>query len=182
MIDPVILHAMSWAAELGVVAVHPDAGAVLRLLAATARARAVVEVGTGTGVSGLWLLRGMCDDGILTSIDIEPEHQAMARQSFAAAGFAPGRVRLIAGSAREVLPRLADRMYDVVFIDGNIHDYDLGVTAAGRLLRDGGVLVLNNALIGGWSTATPSNDLPARPRPVVSLPFPRDGVFDSTFD
>jgi predicted O-methyltransferase YrrM len=69
----------------------------------------------------------------------------MARQSFAAAGFAPGRARLIAGAARDVLPRLADGAYDLVFIDGDIEEYAHGVSAAHRLLRPGGVMVVNNA-------------------------------------
>jgi predicted O-methyltransferase YrrM len=137
---------MSWAAELGVVAIPPAAGQVLRLLATATKARAAVEIGTGTGVSSLWLLRGLAPDGVLTSIDIEPDHQAMARQSFAAAGFAPGRARLIAGAAGEVLPRLADAAYDLVFIDGDIGEYAQAVSAAHRLLRPGGVMIVNNAL------------------------------------
>lgn len=144
-VDPVVLHAMSWAAEFGVAAVGVGTGAALRLLAATGRARNVVEIGTGTGVSGLWLLQGMRPDGVLTSIDHEPEHQALARQSFAAAGFAASRARLIAGVARDVLTRLADNAYDLVFVDGDIEEYGHYVGAAHRLLRDGGLLVLNNA-------------------------------------
>jgi predicted O-methyltransferase YrrM len=144
--EPVLLHAMSWAAEVGVVAVTPEIGAVLRLLAAATQARHVVEIGTGTGVSGLWLLRGMRPEGVLTSIDLEPEHQAMARQSFAAAGVAAGRARLIPGYAREVLPRLADASYDLVFVDCDVAEYPHCVSAAHRLLRAGGLLILNNAL------------------------------------
>ncbi len=139
---------MSWAAELGVGAVGPGAGATLRLLAAAARAKTVVEIGTGIGVSGVWLLRGMRDDGVLTTIDVEPEYQAMARQSFAAAGFAPGRARLIAGLAQEVLPRLADGAYDLVFVDGDVTEYPQDTEAAHRLLRPGGLLIVNNALAG----------------------------------
>jgi predicted O-methyltransferase YrrM len=145
-VDPVLLHAMSWAVELGVPAVTPEAGALLRLLASVARARAVVEIGTGTGVSGLWLLSGMRPDGVLTSIDVEAEYQAMARQSFAAAGFATSRSRLIAGVSAEILPRLADGAYDLVFVDGDPAEYASGVSAAHRLLREGGVLVMHNAL------------------------------------
>src|SRR5262252_5248997 len=95
-----MLHAMSWSAEFGVAAVTPAVGALLRLLSATAQARSVVEIGTGLGVSGLWLLRGMRPDGVLTTVDIDLDHQDMARQVFAAAGITPGRSRLIAGSAR----------------------------------------------------------------------------------
>jgi predicted O-methyltransferase YrrM len=149
---------MSWSAELGVPAVAPAVGAVLRLLAATSRARTAVEVGTGTGVSALWLLRGMAPDGVLTSIDIEPEYHAMARQSFAAAGFEPGRTRLIAGAALEVLPRLADDSYDLVFIDGEVVDYPRAVSAAHRLLRASGIMILNNALIGHGNRAADPRD------------------------
>ena len=145
-VDPVLLHAMSWANELGVAAVGPGAGSTLRLLAAAARAGNVVEIGTGTGVSGLWLLAGMRAGGVLTTIDIEPEHQAMARQSFAAAGHASTRTRLIAGSAVDVLARLADLAYDLVFVDGDPLDHAACVGAAHRLLREGGLLVVNHAL------------------------------------
>ena len=149
--SPVVLHAMSWSAEFAVAAVTPAVGAALRLLAATARARAVVEIGTGLGVSGLWLLDGMRPDGVLTTVDVEPDHQAMAKQSFAAAGHSPGRTRLIAGSARTVLPRLADDAYDLVFVDGAMEDYPHCVSAAHRLLHEDGLLVLNNALGGATS-------------------------------
>ena len=144
-IEPVLLHAMSWAAELGIVAVGPGTGAALRLLASATRAKSVVEVGTGTGVSGLWLLRGMRPDSVLTSIDVEPESQAMAKQSFAAAGFANGRSRLITGNSRDVLPRLADDAYDLVFVDSIVSEYAHCVSAAHRILRPGAILVVNNA-------------------------------------
>jgi predicted O-methyltransferase YrrM len=156
--DAVLIHAMSWAVELGVGSVSPASGAVLRLLAAATRARGVVEIGTGTGVSGIWMLRGMRPDGVLTSIDVEPDLQAMARQSFAAAGFAAGRARLIPGTAREVLPRLADGTYDLVFVDGDVSEYGLCVDAAQRLLRDGGVVVVNNALAGATSGVAASTE------------------------
>jgi len=158
--DPVLLHAMSWAGELGVGSVSPGAGAVLRLLASAAAARTVVEIGTGTGVSGLWLLRGMRADGVLTSIDIEPDLQAMARQAFAAAGFPTGRARLIPGTARDVLPRLADGGYDLVFVDGEASEYPYCVATAYRLLRDGGVLVVNNALEAAAGVAAQVREAP----------------------
>lgn len=151
-VDPVLLHCMSWAQELGVAAVSPGAGSALRLLAAATRARSVVEIGTGTGVSGLWLLGGMRSDGLLTSIDIEPEHLALARQSFAAAGHPPSRTRLITGAALDVVARLADTAYDLVFIDGDPYDHPGCVSAAHRLLRDGGLLIVNNAVVGTAGT------------------------------
>lgn len=126
----------------------PSAGAALRLLAAAGNARAVVEIGTGTGVSGVWLLRGMRPDGVLTTIDLESEHQRFARRIFQAAGFPPGRTRIITGRALDVLPRLADGAYDLIFVDADSTEYAACVDAALRLLRTGGVLALGGALVG----------------------------------
>ena len=132
--------------EMGCVPVMAAVGAVLRLLAAAVNAKAVVEVGTGAGVSGLWLLSGMPSDGILTTIDIEAEHQRAAKQAYAAAGVAPQRTRVITGPALDVLPRLTDAAYDMVVIDGDKTEYPQYVEQALRLLRSGGVLVLDNML------------------------------------
>ena len=81
---------------------------MLTFLASAIGAKAVVEVGTGTGVSGLCLLRGMHAEGVLTSVDLEAENQRLARDSFTEAGFAPQRFRLIAGAGLEVMPMLTD--------------------------------------------------------------------------
>lgn len=147
--DEVLGAARGRAAEVGCRAIGPGAGATLRLLATTVAARAVVEVGTGTGVSGLWLLRSLGSSAVLTSIDTESEHQQLAKQTFADAGIAPGRFRLINGRAAEVLPRLADSSYDMVFVDADPGSYSVYLTQALRLLRAGGVLVINNALADG---------------------------------
>lgn len=147
--DPVILAARARAAEVGVGAVDATTGATLRLLAATAQAKAVVELGTGAGVSSLWLLRGMRPDGVLTSVDIETEHQRLARQTLVEAGFGTGRVRLITGQALAVLPRLSDGAYDLVFCDAVRSENADYLTASVRLLRPGGLVVFAGALAGG---------------------------------
>ncbi|MFE7874508.1 O-methyltransferase [Micromonospora humida] len=147
--DIVLATARSLAREVGLDAVTPGAGASLRLLAAAGNARAVVEIGTGTGVSGVWLLRGMRADGVLTTIDVEVEHQRIARRIFVEAGFPSGRTRIITGRALDVLPRLADGAYDLIFVDGETTGSAAYVDAALRLLRPGGVLALNGGFAGG---------------------------------
>jgi predicted O-methyltransferase YrrM len=140
--------------ELGARPVGNGVGATLRLLAAAIGAKAVMEIGTGAGASGLWLLGGMPDDGILTTIDPETEHQRAARDAFAAAGFAHQRTRVIAGRALEVLPRMTDGAYDlVVVVDADRREYPDHVEQGARLLRRGGTLVLT------WSDseADPAN-------------------------
>jgi predicted O-methyltransferase YrrM len=147
--DIVLQTARSLAHELGLAGVSPAAGSVLRLLAAAGSAKAVVEIGTGTGVSGVWLLRGMRADGVLTTIDVEHEHQRIARRIFVEAGFAPSRTRIITGRALDVLPRLADGVYDLVFVDADATECGACAEAALRLLRPGGVLLVNGAMAGG---------------------------------
>lgn len=142
----VIEHARLRGESLGCIPVLPGAGAALRLLAAAVSARAVVEIGTGAGVSGLWLMDGMPSDGVLTTIDVEAEHQRAAREAYAAAGIAPQRTRVITGRALDVLPRLTDGAYDMVVVDGDKAEYPLYVEQAIRLLRPGGVLAIDNML------------------------------------
>jgi predicted O-methyltransferase YrrM len=144
--DEVLVAARTRAEEVGVVPIGAGTGATLRFIAAALEARAVVEIGTGTGVSGVWLLRGMRPDGVLTTVDVEAEHQRLAKESFKEAGVPPQRVRTIAGSALDVLPRLTDGHYDIVFADGDKREYAAYLAEALRLLRPGGVVAFDNAL------------------------------------
>lgn len=144
--DDALTGARERAAELGCVPISAGNGALLRFVARAITARHVVEIGTGAGVSSLWLLRGMTDDGVLTSIDIELDHQRAARETLTAADVAQGRYRLIAGRALEVLPRLTDGAYDLVLIDADKSEYALYFEQALRLLRPGGVIAIDNAL------------------------------------
>jgi predicted O-methyltransferase YrrM len=144
--DEVLTAARERAADRHATPIGSGGGATLRFLAAMLDARNVVEIGTGCGVSGVWLMRGMRPDGVLTSVDVEAEHQRLAREAFAAAGFPTQRVRLIPGAALEVLPRLTDGHYDLVFADGDKHEYPQYLQQALRLLRPGGVVAFDNSL------------------------------------
>jgi len=89
------------------------------------------------------------DDGVLTTIDIEPEYQRIAKHAFAEGGIGPSRTRLITGRAQEVLTRLADESYDLVFVDADPSDQPDYVAEGIRLLRPGGVIVVHHASLGG---------------------------------
>ncbi len=128
--DEPLLTARANAADLGgTVPVAPAVGAALRFLTAAIGARAVVEIGTGCGSSGIWLLRGMRPGAVLTSVDTEPEYHRLARKSFAQAGFATNQARLILGRALDVIPRLSDGAYDLVFCDADQAHYPDYLTA-----------------------------------------------------
>jgi predicted O-methyltransferase YrrM len=144
--DEPLLAARGCAEDLGGTApVAPATGAALRFLATAIGARAVVEIGTGCGSSGIWLLRGMRPGGVLTSVDTEPEYHRMARKVLAQAGFAANQARLILGRAIDVLPRLSDGAYDMVFCDTDQGSYPDYLLAGLRLLRHGGVIVFDDA-------------------------------------
>jgi predicted O-methyltransferase YrrM len=144
--DDVLARARARAGELGCTPVHAGTGATLGVITAALSARAVVEIGTGAGVSGVYLLRGMPAEGVLTTIDVEVENQRAAREAFAEAGIRPNRTRLIPGRALDVLPRLTDAAYDLVLLDADKIEYAEYLDQALRLLRTGGVLAVDNAL------------------------------------
>jgi predicted O-methyltransferase YrrM len=144
--DEVLTAARGRAGEVAAPPISSGTGAALRFVAALLGARNVVEIGTGCGVSGVWLLRGMQPDGVLTSVDLETEHQRLAKQAYTDAGFASQRTRLIPGAALEVLPRLTGGHYDLVFCDGDKQEYPQYLEQALRLLRPGGVVAFDNSL------------------------------------
>ncbi|WP_309117115.1 O-methyltransferase [Saccharothrix sp.] len=154
--DAVTTAARARGEQLGCVPIGAGGGAALRFLATALRAKAVVEVGTGAGVGALYLLSGMPAAGVLTSIDIEPEHQRAARKAFTEAGVGASRTRLIMGQALDVLPRLTDGAYDLVFVDAAKTEYPKYLEEGVRLLRPGGVIAFDNILWHG-RVADPSN-------------------------
>lgn len=143
-----IARARQHTRELGVTPVSAPVGAQLAFLAAATGARSIIELGTGAGVSGLWLLHG-APDATLTTIDSEPEHLGAAREAFQAARIPSSRVRWITGRAAEVLPRMNEAAYDLVLVDADpehVIDY---VEHGLRLARPGGVVLVPRVLAGG---------------------------------
>jgi predicted O-methyltransferase YrrM len=143
-----IARARAHAVELGAAPVSAVVGSQIAVLAAATAARSIVEIGTGAGVSGLWLLRG-APQAVLTSIDNEPEHLAAARQAFSDAKVPSTKARFITGRAADVLPRMNEASYDIVLVDAdpeNVIDY---VSHGLRLVRDGGIVLVPRVLGGG---------------------------------
>lgn len=134
--------------ELGIDAIAPSVGAQSAVLAAATGARSILEVGTGAGVSGIWLLTG-APGATLTSIDTEIDHQQHARANFIEAGIPSNRVRLITGRAADVLPRMNESSYDIVFIDADPQSVIEYVEHALRLARPGGTVLVAHALWRG---------------------------------
>ena len=151
----VIQRARARAEELGIESVTPSVGSHLALLVSATNAKAIVEVGTGAGVSGLWLLSGN-DQAVLASIESEGEYQNQAKVAFNQAGIPAGRLRLINGKSLEVLTNLADEAYDLVFLDGDRETLLEQLDQCLRLLRPGGVVAIAHAL---WRDRVPDQVL-----------------------
>lgn len=147
--DDVLLAARARGVEIGAVDTSPGTGAYLRFLAHLISAQAVVEVGTGSGVGSLWLLRGMIENGTLTSIDDEAEHARIARIAFTDSDISPQRYRLITNPVMDVMSKLTDRAYDLVVLRHDPEDLGFSIDHAHRMLRTGGVLVIDNFFGGG---------------------------------
>ena len=139
------------AEELGIECVTPAVGAHLAFLASSLQARAIVEVGTGAGVSGLHLLSGSAM-AVLATIDSEQENQAVAKIAFADAGIASNRTRVIVGKAVDVMSNMADAAYDLVFLDADRESLEDQLREASRMLRPGGVVAIAHAL---WRDRVP---------------------------
>ena len=153
--DAVKAAARARGIEIGTHDVSPGTGAYLRHLAQLLSAQSVVEVGTGSGVGSLWLLDGMIASGTLTSIDDEMEHSAIAKIAFAEAEIAAPRFRLITNVVMDVMTKLADRAYDLVVYRHNPEDLTYAITEAHRILRSGGVFVIDN-FFGGSKVPDPA--------------------------
>jgi predicted O-methyltransferase YrrM len=146
--------ARAHAAELGIECVGHQVAALLELLAASTQAQAIIEVGTGTGISGAALLEGMKTGGVLTSIDLEAEYQRHAKELFTSLGCESNRTRLIAGRALEVLPRLSDAAYDLIFVDADAGEYPAILNQTKRLLRIDGLVIFHGAFATGIADAS----------------------------
>ena len=150
--EPVsLLKARARADELGIECITPATGAQLAFIASALGATAIVEAGTGAGVSGLWLL-GASENSVLATIDTEPEFQSAAKQAFADADIPANRTRVISGRAIEVMSNMADAAYDLVFLDADKETLEQQLHEAVRLLRPGGVVAIAHAL---WRDRVP---------------------------
>lgn len=148
-----IARARAHALEVGATPISPEVGAQCAVISAVAKALNIVEIGTGAGVSGLWLLRGS-PRATLTTIDSEPEHLAMARRAFAEARIPAARARFITGRASDVLPRMNEASYDIVLVDADPDGVIEYVEHGLRLVRAGGTVLVPRVL-GNGTVADP---------------------------
>lgn len=131
------------------ISIEPEEGQMLQFLMATVGVKKAVEIGTLAGYSGLWLARALPSDGLLYTLDVNPQHAEVARGFFDRAGL-DGRVKQLIGDASDLLADLvAEGPFDLFFIDASKKDYPAQLEWGLANVRPGGLILAHNAFWGG---------------------------------
>jgi predicted O-methyltransferase YrrM len=133
-------------------------GRLLSMLSHLMRPQRILEIGTFCGYATLCLAEGLVDNGLIHTIEIDPEKESRIRRYVAAAGLTE-RVQLTIGSALDVLPGLVDEVWDLVFIDADKRNNDAYFEAVIEQVRPGGLLIVDNVLWG--NKVLPAHELKA---------------------
>jgi predicted O-methyltransferase YrrM len=145
--DTVLLDIARTGGEQDLPLVDAEVGALLRVLALAVRARRILEIGTAIGYSGIWLAGALPSDGMLMTLEMDPERVRAARANFERAGLAD-RVSVVAGDAQRMIAKVAGP-FDLIFQDGAKELYVPLLERTVELLRPGGLLVTDNVLWDG---------------------------------
>ena len=162
--DPALTAALADSAAAGLppIAVSPQYGKLLYLLAGAVHARRVLEIGTLGGFSTIWLARAVGPGGHVVTLEYEARHAEIARANLARAGVAD-RVEVIVGAALDTLPGLASREpFDLFFIDADKENNSAYVQWAVELSRAGSVIVVDNVIREGRVLDPAADDHQAR--------------------
>jgi predicted O-methyltransferase YrrM len=151
--DPALDAAIadSEAAGLPSIAVSPNEGKFLYVLAKAVGARRILEIGTLGGYSTIWLARALPADGRVVTLEYSPKHSAVARKNIARAGLAD-RVDIRVGAALDTLPKLANENaapFDLTFIDADKENNSQYFGWAVKLSRPGSLIVIDNVVRDG---------------------------------
>jgi predicted O-methyltransferase YrrM len=156
--DPVLSAALeaSDAAGLPKIAVSPQQGKFLSLLAAATGARRILEIGTLGGFSTIWLARGAGPDGRVITLEYEPKHAEVARANIERAGLGD-RVEVLVGAALDTLPSVTGGPFDLVFIDADKENNPGYLEWAVKLTRPGSIILVDNVIREG-AILSPGDD------------------------
>lgn len=175
--DEVLQQISRDAAHLPNISVQPYEGHLLSLLVRVSGAKRIVEIGTLAGYSGTWMARALPSDGHLWTLDKNPDHIAVASQSFLRAGL-QDKVTILEGDARENLASLSSQgPFDLVFIDADKPSYPFYLDWAAENLRSGGLMLAHNALRDG-AVLNPTDEN-ARAMAEFNAQLAEDTRFDS---
>jgi predicted O-methyltransferase YrrM len=168
--DPVLTAALadSDAAGLPKIAVSPQQGKFLSLLAAATGARRILEIGTLGGFSTIWLARGAGPDGRVTTLEYEPKHAEVARANVDRAGVGD-QVEILVGPALDTLPSVTGGPFDLVFIDADKENNPGYLDWAVKLTRPGSMIVVDNVVRDGAILSPGDDPVTQGSRKVIEL-------------
>ncbi|SEF35716.1 Predicted O-methyltransferase YrrM [Amycolatopsis pretoriensis] len=157
--DPVLDAALADADAAGLphIAVAPNQGKLLNLLARQAGARSILEIGTLGGYSTIWLARALPTGGKLVTCEYEPRHAEVAKANLARAGFGEDVVDIRVGAALDTLPALTGP-FDFIFVDADKNNLANYVRASLELSRPGTTIVVDNVVRQGGVADAGSTD------------------------
>lgn len=148
--DDVLIQIPDIMRREGVPAIHISAseGKTLHVLALLCGAKRILEIGTLSGYSAIWMARALPEDGKLISLELDPHHAVVARRNIELAGLAE-RVDVRVGPAADLLVAMAgqgEKPFDMVFIDADKGGYVEYLEKSIDLVRDGGLILADNTL------------------------------------
>lgn len=136
------------AAGIPAIWISPEQASFMQILLKAAGARQVVEVGTLAGYSAIAMARALPPDGAVLTIELDPRHAAFA-ESWIARSDVAGKVEVVQGAGQDVLPRIAARTADAIFLDADKAGYEGYLKQALRIVRPGGLVLVDNAFAFG---------------------------------
>jgi predicted O-methyltransferase YrrM len=151
--DPVLEAALAASTKAGLppIAVAPNQGKWLMILAQAMGARSILEMGSLGGYSTIWLARGLARGGTLITLEADPKHAEVARSNIARAGLAD-RVEVRLGAALDSLPKLAAEglgPFELIFIDADKGNYPGYLEWALKLSHPGTLIIGDNVVRDG---------------------------------
>ena len=161
--DEGLRSALASAKEAGLpeIQISPIQGKFLQLLATMCNAHKILEIGSLAGYSGIWLARALPAGGRLITLEVDPTHATVVRQSFERAGVSD-RTEVRVGKALNTLPQLqSEAPFDLVFIDADKPPYPQYLDWALRLTRPGSIIVADNCIRGGSAFQPPEDEYSA---------------------
>ncbi len=164
--------------EMAQMQIAPEQGAFMALLVRLTGARQILEIGTFTGYSSTAMALAMPPDGRIVCCDVSEEWTAMARRAWADAGV-QDRVELRIAPATETLAALDDDSFDLAFIDADKTSYDAYYEGCLRVVRPGGLILIDNTLQGGRVADLSADDDSVRAIRALNDKIAGDGRVDA---
>jgi predicted O-methyltransferase YrrM len=148
--DDVLRSVVKQAEEKNFPLIHvsPENGRFLQMLIRMIKAKKVLEIGTLTGYSAIWMARGLPKSGKLTTLEYEEAHAKAAKENFKKAGLNK-KIKIMVGKAADSLKKLKGKKFDFAFIDADKVSYPLYLEKVLKMMKKGGIIAVDNTLRDG---------------------------------